>query len=361
MSEKVFKKIIVFIPAVALLALLAGCSLSFNTGSGSDSGSQQAADAGVFKSADKGSAWEQKALIAGVGRQKSIANVDIISLAMDPQDNKAIYAGSDDNGLFFSYDAGASWQLAASLGKVSVTDVAVDPKNKCVVYAVVANKVFKSVDCSRSWSQVYFDNELDLEINDLAVNNNGNDIFIGTSRGEVIKSSDSGASWRTLDRFNSAVKKIVINPANPKVIFIGTNAKGIFRSTDGGEKWFSLDDNLKSFDNSQRFRDLTVIGGDKKTVFLATNYGLLKSVNDGDSWAKIELITPEKEAKINAIAVNPDNAAEIYYVTNTTFYRSLDGGQNWTSKKLPSSRAGWRILLDYQDANVVYLAAKRSK
>ncbi len=358
MSKKVSLKLLLLLPLVALV--LSGCSLSFDTGSGASGGSGEATDGGVFKSTNQGTGWEQTALIQGVGRQRSLAGIDIISLAVDPEDNQAIYAGSLENGLFYSYDGGAGWQIVTSLGKVTVTDVEVDPGSKCIIYAAVANKVFKTSDCSRTWAQAFFDNDLKLAVTDIALDNSGH-VFIGTTRGEIIKSSDRGVSWRVLDRFDSSVEKIIINPANQKIIFSGTYAKGVYRSTDGGATWASLSDKLKAFDDSQRFRDLVIVNDGKTAVFLATNYGLLKSVNHGDTWSKIELITPEKEARINAIAVNPANADEIYYVTDTAFCRSLDGGKNWTSKKLPTNRAGAKLLLDPVNSNVVYLAAKKGK
>lgn len=357
MLKNKFLRIVLLLPLIALA--LSGCSLSFNTGTGSDSSG--ASDGGVYKSLNQGANWAQKALIQSVNCQKrSIAGIDIISLAIDPGDNKAIYAGSLENGLFYSYDGAESWQVATGLGQVSLTNLAIDPANKCVIYATVANKVFKSGDCNRSWASVYFDNDLAVKITSLAIDYyNSNNVFIGTSRGDIIKSSDRGASWRALDRFDSQVDKIVISPVDSKIMFVGTLIKGIFRSTDGGSKWESLDDKLKAFDDSKRFRDLAMVKANKPTVLLATNYGLLKSTDGGDTWSKIELLTPEKEVKINAIAVNPDNTSEIYYTTDTTFYRSLDGGKNWTSKKLPTNRAGVKLLIDPENPTVIYLAAKK--
>jgi photosystem II stability/assembly factor-like uncharacterized protein len=186
-------------------------------------------------------------------------------------------------------------------------------------------------------------------------------VFIGTSNGDVIKSSDKGASWRALDRFDSDVYKIVINPINSKIMFAGTKSKGIFRSTNGGEAWESLNSKLENFDGSNRFRDLAISGADTAVVFLATNYGLLKSTDNGNTWSKIELLTAEEEAKIYSIAVNSSNADEIYYATGTTFYRSLDGGKNWSSKKLPTTRAGYKLLLDFKNPAIVYLAANKIK
>jgi len=354
-----------FLKAGLLLSLLAlalsGCSLNFNLGPSTTSNAG-ATDGGVFKSVNKGDNWQQKTLIMGVGRLKSFAADDIVSLAMDPSDNRALYAGGLATGLYYTYDSADGWQAAAGLAGATVANVAVDPANKCLIYLAVANKVFKSGDCSRSWSGIYFDNELNVRITALAIDSfNSNNVFIGTSRGEIIASSDRGATWRTLFRFDSQVDKIVISPASSKVMFVGANSKGLFRSLDGGVNWASLSDKLKAFDDYERFRDLAMIPAEKSAVFLATDYGLLKSSDDGANWSKIELITPESQAKINSLAVNPQNGKEIYYVTNTTFYRSLDGGKNWTSRKLPTNRAGVKLLIDQKNPAVIYLAAKKVK
>jgi len=358
MSKKLSLKLFVLLPLAALM--LSGCTFSFGTSSGTTSANLS--DGGVYKSVNKGLNWAQKSLIQTVGSKKGFSSIDIISLGFDPSDNKAIYAGSSENGLFYSYDSGESWQVATSLGKVTVTNIAVDPANKCLIYATANNKVFKSEDCSRTWNQVYYDNDPKTIINSLVIEHaDSKNVFIGTSNGDVIKSSDKGASWRALDRFNSEVHKIVINPINSKIMFAGTKAKGIFRSANGGETWESLSGKLENFDGSNRFRDLTISGANTAVVFLATNYGLLKSTDNGDTWSKIQLLTAEAEAKIYSIAVNSSNVDEIYYATGTTFYRSLDGGKNWSSKKLPTTRVGYKLLLDFKNPAIVYLAANKIK
>ncbi len=359
---KVSKIILVFI----LTGLLAtGCSLSLSTGSSqSGGGGTSTNDGGVYKSVNKGTSWLQKVLIPTTsGRARSIATLDVLSMAIDPSDNKAIYIGTLLNGLFFTYDGADDWQVASTLGKLSIRALAVDPAVKCIIYASADNKVYKSDDCSRTWSQVYFDNDLKVTINTIAVDNyNSNNVYIGTSRGEIIKSSDKGISWQTLQRFDDDVERIQINQKDTRVIFVGTTGKGVHRSLDTGRSWVDLTEKLKEFKDSTKFRDLVLAQSDSNLIFLATSYGLLKSSDNGNNWSKIELITPEKEATINSLAVNPKNANEIYYVTNTTFYRSLDGGQNWTSKRLPTStRAGSKLLIDFSNPEIIYLGAKSIK
>jgi hypothetical protein len=61
------------------------------------------------------------------------------------------------------------------------------------------------------------------------------------------------------------------------------------------------------------------------------------------------------------VFISPKNVEEIYYATNTTFYRTSDGGKNWTTRKLPTSRAGWRLIVDPEDTNVIYMGVREIK
>ena len=152
-------------------------------------------DGGVFKSADKGVSWQQKSAIAAVGQPRSFGGLNVTALAFDPADRKAVYAGTEDQGLFFSYDAGESWQHAAALGRVRVNAAAVSPANKCAVFAATGNRVMRTNDCSRTWENVYFDSRPDARVTEVKVDFfNANNVYAGTSKGDLLKSGDGGAS-----------------------------------------------------------------------------------------------------------------------------------------------------------------------
>jgi len=350
-------KLCLLILIIFAVITVSGCSISFNTKDGGGN------DGGIYVTVNQGNTWQQRVLIPTTsGRPGSIGPLNTNFLAMDPSDRKAIYFGSIDNGLLYSYDGGKNWHLVKELGKISIKAVAVDPSSKCIIYVASGNKVYKSTDCSRTWAQVYYDNDVVTKINTITIDYyNSANIYVGTSRGEVIKSLDRGLSWQTVGRFDDSVEKIVISPHDSRIIFTATAKKGIHRSSDSGSSWVDLSESLKEFKDSMKFRDLVVEEVKAGRILLANNYGLLKSDDNGDSWSKIELITPEKEAIINAVVVSPKDAKEIYYVTNTTFYRSLDGGANWTTKKLPTTRAGWKLLIDPEDTNIIYMGVRKIK
>lgn len=335
---------------------LSGCSVVYNA-----QGLTPDNDGGVFKSANKGNTWAQKTLFASLaGKALNIRGLDVNTLEMDPSDPLTLYLGSLENGLYYTYDQGETWQASGRLGKIKVNSLAVDPNSKCVLYAATQNQLYKSTDCGRFWDQAYFDNDPSIQVSSVAVNpGQSAQIFIATSRGEVIKSADAGKTWRTAGRLEKNILKIVISPQSPNIIFAGTASNGLFRSKDYGESWENLNSRLKEFQDNNQFRDLSFSRSDSGTVFLANHYGLLKSTDNGDNWTNIKLITPKEAATINAIAVNPAKSSELYYVTNTTFYHSTDGGENWSSKKLPGSRMGWKLVIDPDNPNTVYLGMKK--
>ena len=347
-------KLLLVIPAIIFVFALAGCTI----GSGKDTSK---IDSGLFKSINKGETWQQKVLIPTVsGQPSNIAGIDAASLAIDPGDANAIYFGSIGSGLFYSYNGGNTWQKSAGLGNASIRSIAIDPDSKCVIYATIGNKVYKTEDCSRNWAEVYYDNEVSATIDSIAIDHfNSSVVYIGVSRGDLIKSSDNGESWQTVHRLNKvAIKKIVIDPSDSRFIYLLTARKGVFYTEDGGGNWSDFNDILKELKLGLEVKDIVLAKSEPNTIFLATTYGLLKSADKGKNWEQIELILPEKKATINAIAVNPENSEEIYYVTNTTFYRSLDGGENWSSRKLPTSRAGWKLVLDPKNPSTIYLSVR---
>jgi len=338
----------------ALAIVVSGCSVSFKSGEGG-------IDGGLYASNSRGDTWVQRSLIPTVnGQPQNFANFNAAALAADPSDPNAFYYGSVDNGLLYTYTGAREWFSAGTFPKATINAIAVDPSAKCIVYAASQNKLYKTIDCSRTWAQVYYDDDLKTLVNSVAIDPyNPANVYIGTSRGEVIKSSDKGTSWKTSGRLENNVKKVIINPADSRIILAATLKKGVSRSIDGGANWVSQEEKLKDFSDGFNFKDIIFAPADKNLVFLATKYGLLKSTDNGDNWTKMELITPEEKATINALAVNPKNSKEIYYVTNTTFYRSLDGGSNWTTKKLPTTRAGWSLVVNRENPNILYLGVRK--
>jgi photosystem II stability/assembly factor-like uncharacterized protein len=343
--------------ALLILSLffLAGCSVSL-------SGSGGGKDGGFFKTSNKGDVWTQKVSVPALGQAQAINNVNVMAMEMDPSDRKAIYLGTFEDGLFYTYDQGETWRFMSGLGKISIGAIAVDPIEKCVIFTTSLNKVFKTTDCGRTWSQIYYDSDLKITIDALAIDHYNNfNIYIGNSRGDIILSSDRGGSWRAISRFSDKIAKIVLSPSDSRMIFVGTRQKGLFRSNDAAASWIDLKDSLKQFGDSSSFKDLILSKNEPGVIVLVSALGLIKSTDYGDSWTKIELLTPDKNTVINAATINLKNSKEVYYTTNTSFLRSLDGGQTWATKKLPTTRACWKLIVDPEEENIIYMGVRAIK
>ncbi len=319
--------------------------------------------AGVFKSINRGNSWQPKVLIpTTTGRPKTIASYSATVLTLDPQDHKAIYFGTPANGLFYSYNGADSWWFAQSLGSIRIEALAIDPHDKCTLYVASGNQVFASNDCTRSWRRIYVDTDRRLVVTAILIKaDKPNYIYLGTSRGDLILSSDQGQTWRVINRWRDKIAKLIASPHNPNLIFVATQKKGLYRSQDAGLTWESLNEQLKEFKGANNFIDLAVSPASKGFLLLAHKYGLLRSLDYGESWEKIDLLVPEKKASINAVVVDPKNIDNFYYLTSTTFYRTQDGGQTWTPKKVPTYHQAWRLAIDPQNPNILYMGFKVRK
>jgi len=336
-----------FLLIVAVLAI-SGCTISL--------GNNTVSTAGVFKSGDKGENWQSKNLFLHSGGLGSISGISVLDLIFDPQDSKAIYLTSEEKGLFYSYDSAQSWQKAEGLGTGTINSVAIDPQNKCVIYATFSNTIRKSVDCNRSWREVYVDTRKDKALTALAIDPYNNSlVYAGNTAGDILKSVDGAATWQVINRLDNRVVKILIDSTDSRIIYVATQKKGIFKSLDAGYNWFDLSEGLKKYSAALEYKDLIFNPSQPNSLLLAAKYGLLKTEDGGETWQDIKLITPVASTDIYAIAINPKDNKEIYYATASTFYKSVDGGQNWITRRLPSNLPAGSLLIDPTNPGVIYL------
>lgn len=339
------------------LSLFGAQCISFGGG-----GAQIGAGGGIFKSVDKGGQWVQKTAVPTSSGVKNFSGANVIALAIDPQDHLAIYAGTRESGLFYSYDGGESWSQPNILKKGFVAAIAIDPKNKCVVYAAYGNQIMKSEDCSRSYKPAYNESAADAFITALSINPlNSSVIYAGTAKGTLVISADSGKYWSNLgNNLRGKVADIVINPKNSSIVYVAVVGRGVWKSENGGETFADFSDKLKNIKDGKDARRLLMDKNDPDTVIIASRNKLIRSTDGGLNWASLPILTPES-IEILAVAINPNDSKEIYYGTATTFYRSVDGGEKWFNEKLPTKRQSSALLVDPVDPKIIYLGALEIK
>lgn len=336
------KKFFLLITLILIPFIFSGC---IQVGDTKDFG-------GVFKSVDKGNTFLQKILIASPKPATvSMGNVNILSMERDPQDNNALYIGTLENGLYYSYDGAESWMKATTLGQIQINSIAISPDNKCAIYASSSHKIFLSKDCNRTYKEIYHDPRISVIITKIKINpSNTSIIFAGTSVGDLLKSEDGGESWTYLYNFKAMVREIIF--AKQDILVATTNV--IYRKN--GEKWNDL---TSDTENKQMFHNIKkVIYIDTSAdniIMVLTEKNIIASRNNGKTWEALKLVTPPGKVLLYSMDINKSNPNEIIYGTSTALVSSIDGGKTWSSIKLPSIRFPVHLSIDQKNPNIIYM------
>lgn len=336
--------------ALAVPLLGVGC-ISFSGG----------ADGGLFLTTDRGEEWSQRGAIPTVsGTARTLVNTDVRLIVQDPEDPRALYVGTETSGAYYSWDGGATWQVLGSpFARARVDAIVVDPRDRCAFFVAAGSKVFRSSDCARSWES----SDFDVTVTALAIDPRSPAIlYAGTSRGDVLRSTDSGRSWRATERIDKPIAQLyAASYGQATVVLAATRKDGMYRSTDGGASWVSLRDGMAEYRAAFDFRALAPAPKTPGVVLHASKYGVLRSADFGMTWAPLTLLTAPGSVDLFALAVDPSESRAIVYATGSTFYRTNDGGQSWESKKLPTARQPTALLVDARDGGAVWLGTKKVK
>lgn len=320
-------------------------------------------DGGILKTSTAGVEWAQANLVPTAEGIGTLATSDIINMEMDPSDPSFIYVSTRDSGMLFTRDSGASWQQPEdpSLKVGSIFDVEVDANNVCTVYAVKANRLFKSTDCMRTFNnEMYVDSRAGVNVIRVTVDwYNSNVVWIGLSNGDLLKSIDGGKTWRAVLKAREEISEIMISNSDSRQVLVSTFDGNLYRTIDAGDKWEDLKSGLSTYSSPSGI--FTIIQDQKsKVIFSATKYGILKSTDFGTTWTALKLLTSPGQIEIRAVGIDTVNPNTIYYATVGTFYSSADGGDTWKTTKIPSTRVPRYILVDPNTASVLYVGVAQA-
>lgn len=188
-------------------------------------------------------------------------------------------------------------------------------------------------------------------------------IWVGAPTGGLWKSTNSGQAWATFTDYlpNLGVSDIVIHPGNSNIMYIATGDKqrgstlsvGVMKSLDGGLTW-QLTGLNPGVEEKNKIGHMLMHPENPETLLAASNKGIYKTINGGDTWII-------KEAgDFFDIEVNPANPST-WYASRAGFgvYRSMDSGEKWTrltnGLPMPGPRFG-RIVIAVSKSvpNILY-------
>lgn len=340
--------------------VLGGASCIKTGGSGSNA-------MGMFRSDDKGESWKAISAIPTAKGIQSLSGVKVYRIFTDPSDPNALYIGTRGQGMYYTYDKGETWQSVEQFKGKFIYGVAVDPKNKCTIYVTDGTNIYKSVDCTRTWTLVYPEPLPTEKIVALAIDyGNPQTLYAAIRGGNVIVSTDGGASWRAIKRLPFQIEYLASDPLVSRRIYVAGYDEGLVRSDDGGVTWKDLRQPLEKFTDNKKFNRLVLHPTKVNSVFWVSKYGILRSDDAGASWQDLKLITAPGSVSIYSFGINPLNENELYYTgtilgesnahLRSTFYKSVDGGRTWGTKKLPTNTIPVSLYVHPKNPEILFMA-----
>jgi photosystem II stability/assembly factor-like uncharacterized protein len=331
-----------------------------------------------FKSKNEGLNYEAKISLSDTQSKKDISSLDILTIAVDPKDHQKIYLGTRGDGIYRSYDKGETWnkisdENKALLDDANVYEIKINPEDPKIMYAAIfqngQGRLHKSTDRGQSWQEVYIVADRDFAVFTVEINpQNTQNIYLGTAQGGILKSIDAGESWEVQKWLSNllitpVIKKIVINPQNPNLLYAATESDGVLKTDNGGATWTQIEfqDNIGKKSGAEQVTDLNIDPLNPSVLYASSQYGVIKSVDHGLNWTKLEVAVPEKAQAVRTFIVSPFNSNILYYGAGSVIYKSTDGGVRWKIIDLPSSKFVERITIDPQDPQFVYVGMHKKQ
>ncbi len=316
----------------------------------------------IYITRDGGETWQTQSVQKG---EISISSLDVLSLAVDPNNSDIVYLGSEGNGLYKSENKGESWQKIedekGGLSRFSdVYNIAIDPQNTSRLYIAVFDdskgRVFRSENKGQSWQEIYALSQKRENIYTIAIDSqNPNVIYIGTGEGGIIKSSDYGDSWTWLIYLETAISDLVVNPQNNRQLFASTFNRGIYKSNSGGTIWLSLRDALRVFGRGRKIEKIAIDYRNPEIIYAASPGGLLRSENGGLVWRRTNASLFPFSSPISNIVINPQNSNHLCFGITQFLHCSDNQGQSWSISNVDNGRDIKTIAIDPKDSNAIYV------
>jgi len=255
------------------------------------------ATGGIWKTQNEGITWEpvfENEMTAAFG-----------DLALDPQDQNIIWAGTGEAnifrssnagaGIYVSKDGGKSWTHKGLTNTNTISRVLVHPQNSDVVYVAAGgdewtnNKergVFKTTDGGTTWEKILYIDE----------KTGANDLVMDPTNPDVLYAS----MWQR-------IRKKWNDPRNEE----DYTGSGLYKTTDGGKTWTPINKGLPA----SEFRGRT--GIDLCKAHPETLYAF---VDNYEKLPEDHGLNQEEDAY-----GRPSSGR----IKGATLYRSDDGGENW--------------------------------
>jgi photosystem II stability/assembly factor-like uncharacterized protein len=294
---------------------------------------------GLFRSRDLGASW----LNADVGLFLSGA----VSVAVSPVDPNSLILGTDgvvlvsrsggrrwdraapeklSGAVFaaaFSPDGGAAlcstpggvfrrddgeWQLASAPAGAAPSRAIVYGVTPGSAYLIGQKDFYRSEDGGRQWTRVEYENP-QAEFTALIVEREPQEFLLAIISGQIMGSADQGRTWKRRDAGlpGAGAEALASDPFAAGRLWV-SNGDRLYRSDDRGMSWRNVGRPLPEPGTSVRG---IAASADAKTLLLATQRGVYRSVDVGQTWVLTESNLPV-HLEAGVLARDPSDPNTIY-------------------------------------------------
>jgi hypothetical protein len=136
--------------------------------------------------------------------------------------------------------------------------------------------------------------------------------------GAVIKTIDGGNTWTIISPgVTTPINRIFVK--NTNTVYVVGDFGRSFVSTNAGSNW-----NFITTGTTHSLKDIVINEFDERGVIVGWNNTILRTTNDGNSWANSNSGAPF--ANWNRVIKRDDE----FYVAGERVITSIDYGENWT-------------------------------
>lgn len=269
---------------------------------------------GIYRSGDAAARWSKVRGIPGSSRRTR-------ALAQDAKAADTIYAGTTE-GLFVSEDGTGTWRLATAKDLV-VNTIAALPG--VLLIGTDGAGVLRSVDGGRTFAaaNVGFSEHL---VSRVLFQPGGERLVVGVSgdrfHSGVLTAASAGGPWTKLGEGLEGREVLALTPAGAETL-AGTD-DGVFLSVSHCGLWRRLPTVVGGNDVHPRAADVAAVG--ESTFLVATDQGLLRSADAGETWQRQGL---GLASSVLAVAASPRTQGLAVAATPLGFFKSRDAGATW--------------------------------
>jgi len=308
---------------------------------------------GLYVSHDDGESWQPSNTVIVGDATSSLGRYSIEDFAFDPKNPSTIFLGTTQAGLYRSSDAGATWAPVTTRGRIQA--IAVSPTKPELLAAARVNQIFVSADGGAAWQLVYT-NPSQAIVTDIAFDVvKSNDLYASISSGELLSSKDGGKTWSQLTKFEYPINEIYTDAQHQNRLYVRSRRNQILRSDDSGKNWVIITKALQSDFSRVDFIDLALYPKRTDQLLVASSKGLYRSDDAGTNWLPVNLLTQADATQIRAIGWSAQIPTELYYLTQTVFYRSTDLGGTWRTVPFPSSASPVFLFAHPRQSSNLYI------